>query len=143
MLISLMHTKKCTEWAEMLWEVQFCKNRSLHAGIHRSPYEAMFGSKPKVGLTSSILPDEIIATLQTEEDLEAALGTFDSAVEESTRRSPESDIADTAPGTSISEPLESFTPLEVSDELFSYKTDKYCFLKIIICSTCHFLADGK
>ncbi|KAL4123064.1 hypothetical protein QTP88_015296 [Uroleucon formosanum] len=41
--------------------------------IKRSPYEAMFGIKMKMGLVNSIIPKNVLPGLQTEEDLEAAL----------------------------------------------------------------------
>jgi len=37
------------------------------------PYAAMFGYEAKIGLTSSALPTEVIATMQNEDDLVAAL----------------------------------------------------------------------
>ena len=39
------------------------------AGINRTSYRAMFGGDPKVGLTSSSLPPEILERLQSEDDL--------------------------------------------------------------------------
>lgn len=42
-------------------------------GIKRSPYEAMFGVKMKMGLGSSIIPKNVLPKLQTEEDLEMEL----------------------------------------------------------------------
>jgi hypothetical protein len=53
--------------------VQFNKINSHHSGINRAPYKAMFGSDAKMGLTSSLLPQEILSTLSTEEDLVAHL----------------------------------------------------------------------
>lgn len=76
MLTAWMKTSNSTAWAKGLWDVQFSKNRALHHGIRRSPYEAMFGEKPPMGLSSSILPDEIMNRLETEEDLEQALNEF-------------------------------------------------------------------
>lgn len=52
----------------------------------RSPYEAMFGHKVRIGLASSGLPSEVVDTLQTEEELEEALrGTrsLDDPIEDS------------------------------------------------------------
>ena len=49
--------------------IQFQKNSSLHSGIKRSPYAAMFGCEAKVGLTSSPLPHEVLDRIQNEEDL--------------------------------------------------------------------------
>ena len=52
--------------------VQFQKNCSHHSGIGQTPYKAMFGVEPKIGLRSSVLPDEILNRLVTEEDLRNA-----------------------------------------------------------------------
>jgi len=49
------------------------KNRGLHQGIKCSPYEAMFGMPAKIGLRNTILPDNIICNLKSEEDFETAL----------------------------------------------------------------------
>ncbi|XP_046560064.1 uncharacterized protein LOC124269094 [Haliotis rubra] len=48
------------------------KNNSHHSGIKQSPFRALFGSEPKVGLRSSTLPPEILERLVTEDDLHAA-----------------------------------------------------------------------
>ena len=48
------------------------KNRSFHAGIQRSPYEAMFGCPPQVGLDAFPLPEVVLKTLRTEEGLKEA-----------------------------------------------------------------------
>ncbi|CAH2089147.1 unnamed protein product [Euphydryas editha] len=50
--------------------LQFMKNRAFHSGIKRSPYRSMFGGPTKVGITSSIIPQEIFHSLHKEEDLE-------------------------------------------------------------------------
>jgi hypothetical protein len=55
--------------------VQFQKNRSYHRTIDQSPYSALFGSDPNVGLSSSAIPKEILDTLETEEDLNALTTT--------------------------------------------------------------------
>ncbi|XP_063601946.1 uncharacterized protein LOC134778057 [Penaeus indicus] len=64
-----------TDWSIGIKFVQFQKNSSLHAGIRKSPYAAMFGYEAKVGLTSSSLPDEVIQRMQCEDDLLAVLTT--------------------------------------------------------------------
>jgi len=38
------------------------KNRGLHQETKYSPYEAMFGMPAKIGLKSTILPDNIICS---------------------------------------------------------------------------------
>jgi len=45
------------------------KNRALHSGIKMSPYEALFGCKVKVGLSTSNLPKEVVDNLENEEQL--------------------------------------------------------------------------
>ena len=65
-----MRDNNTTKWSSGIKFVQFQKNRRQHEGIKRSPYEAMFGCPPKVGLTTSSLPNEILNLLSQEEDLE-------------------------------------------------------------------------
>ncbi|XP_063593704.1 uncharacterized protein LOC134770628 [Penaeus indicus] len=64
-----------TDWSIGIKFVQFQKNSSLHAGIRRSPYAAMFGCEAKVVLISSSLPDEVIQRMQCEDGLLAVLTT--------------------------------------------------------------------
>lgn len=58
-----------TKWSEGLRYVQFMKNRAYHSGIKQSPYKALFGIEPRVGLSTSSLPQEIINYIQDEDDL--------------------------------------------------------------------------
>jgi len=51
------------------------KNKSFHAGIKMSPYEALFGCHPKVGLDVLSLPDALLKTLRTGDDLERVVRT--------------------------------------------------------------------
>ncbi|XP_051158000.1 uncharacterized protein LOC127279602 [Leptopilina boulardi] len=69
-LASLMEMKKTTKWSEELKYVQMMKNRSYHSGTQQTPYEALFGSKMKLGLKSSNFPNEVVEKLQSEEELE-------------------------------------------------------------------------
>ncbi|XP_023238740.1 KRAB-A domain-containing protein 2-like [Centruroides sculpturatus] len=57
--------------------VQFVKGTAYHEGICQIPYEAMFGVKPKRGRASSSLPGEQIANIETEEQLEEIVNTFE------------------------------------------------------------------
>ncbi|XP_071153524.1 KRAB-A domain-containing protein 2-like [Mytilus edulis] len=70
MLISWMNDNDTRQWSGGLRFVQFQKNRSYHRVIDQSPYHALFGSDPKIGLSSSSLPKELLPNLETEEDLE-------------------------------------------------------------------------
>lgn len=69
MLISWMGDNASNNWAVGIKFVQFQKNSSLNSGIQMSPYNAMFGCEAKVGLSTSVLPSEIIARMQSEDDL--------------------------------------------------------------------------
>jgi len=48
--------------------VQFSKNTSHHTGIQQSPYMALFGGNPRVGLRSTALPTEILERMVSEND---------------------------------------------------------------------------
>jgi len=75
-LATWLQDNRTKKWGEGLKFVQFMKNRSLHSGIKCSPYEAMFGTKAKIGLKSTLLAINIISNLRTEEDLEKALNSI-------------------------------------------------------------------
>ena len=49
------------------------KNRSLHSGIKQSPYKAMFGIEPRVGLTTSALPSPVIKNIHDEDELQKVI----------------------------------------------------------------------
>lgn len=70
MISTWMQDEKTNRWSEGLRFVQLMKNRALHSGIKRTPYEALFGCKVKVGLTTSSLPQDVLDGIQSEEDLE-------------------------------------------------------------------------
>jgi len=69
MLVAWMGDNKTNDWTIGLKFMQFQKNSSLHAGIQRSSYMAMFGCDAKVGLSSSTLPTEIHGRLQSKDEL--------------------------------------------------------------------------
>jgi hypothetical protein len=62
--------------------VQFQKNSSHHRIIGRSPYKALFGCEPKVGLTTSNLPQEVLKKLTAEEDLEEIYNQYEEEIQE-------------------------------------------------------------
>ena len=70
MLCAWMQDEITGHWSEGLRFVQLKKNRAFHSGIKRSPYEALFGCRAKVGLTTSSLPDDVLQDVETEVDLE-------------------------------------------------------------------------
>ncbi|GBL77744.1 hypothetical protein AVEN_152957-1 [Araneus ventricosus] len=46
------------------------KNHAYYSAIKRRPYEAMFGCPAKVRLSSSIIPQSVLHSINIEEDLE-------------------------------------------------------------------------
>ncbi|GBM70391.1 hypothetical protein AVEN_226387-1 [Araneus ventricosus] len=70
MLASWMKDNQTTKWSNGLRFVKLMKNRALHPGIKQSPYKAMFGIEPTVGLTTSTLPSNIIKNIQDEDELQ-------------------------------------------------------------------------
>lgn len=56
MLRSWMSDNNSTEWSLGCYFVQFQKNSSHHRTIGRSPYKALFGHDPVIGLSSTYLP---------------------------------------------------------------------------------------
>jgi len=68
-----MRGNNATNWATGIQFVQFQRNMQYHVEIKRSPYEAMFGCAPKVGLSITPIPNEILQVRQNEEDLQAHL----------------------------------------------------------------------
>jgi len=73
MLVVWLADNDTTDWTVGIKFEQFQKNLAHHSGINCSPYSAMFGCEAKIGLISSALPTEVIATMQNEDDLVAAL----------------------------------------------------------------------
>ena len=68
-LVAWMRDNNTNDWTIGLKFTQQQKNCSHHSGINQTPYKALFGENPKVGLTSSSLPAEILERLQSEDDL--------------------------------------------------------------------------
>lgn len=71
-----LQENKTKKWSEGLKFIQFIKNRTFHNGIKCSPYEAMFGSKPKIGLNNWVHPTHVVANIKTEEGLKKVLNTI-------------------------------------------------------------------
>ena len=81
-----------TDWPRGIKFVQFSKNSAYHAGIKRSPNVAMFGVNARIGLTKTSLPQEIISSLQSEQDLVTLLQKPETAI-----NNPETETIDSAP----------------------------------------------
>ena len=91
-LSTWMESNSSTNWAEGLRFVQVMKNKAHHRGIKCSPYEAMFGQPMRVGLKATNLPDDVVADLISEEDLERVIASVSSAT--NVQESGESQSAD-------------------------------------------------
>jgi hypothetical protein len=77
MIRAWMKDNQSKKWSIGLQFVQFQKNSSFHRIIGRSPYKALFGCDPKIGLSSSNLPLDIIQKMNTEEHLEEILNKIE------------------------------------------------------------------
>ncbi|KFD69436.1 hypothetical protein M514_07937 [Trichuris suis] len=86
MLCTWMQDKKTGRWSEGLRFLQLMKNRAVHSGIRRTPYEALFGCKAKVGLATSSLPQDVLQDVQTEEQLEEIIESVQTIPREETDR---------------------------------------------------------
>lgn len=53
-----------------------------YAGIGRTPYEAVFGIKPKLGVASDNLPNTIVSILETEEQLAEAFNEISDPIQQ-------------------------------------------------------------
>ena len=71
-LIAWLGDNHSEDWPNGLRFVQFRKNSSYHSGIKQSPYMALFGTEPRIGLRSNTLPLEVLQYLESEEQLYAA-----------------------------------------------------------------------
>ncbi|GBL92082.1 KRAB-A domain-containing protein 2 [Araneus ventricosus] len=68
MLSTWLETNNTKKWSEGIKFIQLMKNRAHHSGIGRSPHEAMFSCKAKVGL-GTYLPIDSLSRITSEEDL--------------------------------------------------------------------------
>ncbi|XP_063884390.1 KRAB-A domain-containing protein 2-like [Scylla paramamosain] len=69
-----MKDNNSTQWSQGLRFVQWKKNTRFHSGIGRTPYEAMYGQKARLGVDANSVPEEVLDDMQTEEQLAEALG---------------------------------------------------------------------
>src|ERR1700761_1642397 len=76
-LIAWLGDNNSVDWSAGLKFVQFSKNTSHHSGFKQSPYQALFGCTPRVGLRSTHLPEEVLRLMVSEDDLFNALHTTD------------------------------------------------------------------
>jgi hypothetical protein len=69
MLRPWMQDNGSQRWSIGLQFVQWQKNCSFHRTIGRSPYNALFGNDPKVGLINSRLPINFVKNITAEEEI--------------------------------------------------------------------------
>lgn len=67
MIRAWMTDNKSTNWSIGCYFIQFQKNVSYHSTISRTPYKALFGEDPKLGLSSTYSSKNIISKLETED----------------------------------------------------------------------------
>ena len=70
MVATLLSYNNTQDWSLGLRFVQNQKNSAYQAGLKCTPYSAMFGCGPKVGLKSKNLLQEIIEQLETRSTLQ-------------------------------------------------------------------------
>ncbi|KAK7112016.1 hypothetical protein V1264_011536 [Littorina saxatilis] len=74
MLLAWTIDNGTSNWSEGLRFVQLLKNSSPDRNLqNKTPYEVLFGEKPRLGLQKTFLPKEVADVLTTEEELESAI----------------------------------------------------------------------
>ncbi|KAF4013624.1 hypothetical protein G4228_005135, partial [Cervus hanglu yarkandensis] len=71
-IISWMQTNNSSHWAEFLWFIQMTQNQPHHRGMQQTLYEGAFSSEAKLGRSHSQSTEELVASLNTENELEQA-----------------------------------------------------------------------
>ncbi|CAF4824259.1 unnamed protein product [Pieris macdunnoughi] len=89
MIQAWMTDNKSTNWSIGCYFVQFQKNSSYHSTIARTPYKALFGEDPKLGLSSTYLSKNIISKLENEEDLQKFFKEINSKKEQNCEKDQE------------------------------------------------------
>uniref|UniRef100_A0A8C3WE45 SCAN domain containing 3 n=1 Tax=Catagonus wagneri TaxID=51154 RepID=A0A8C3WE45_9CETA len=69
-IICWMQTNNSSHWAEYLWFIQMIQNQPYHRGMQQIPCEGTFSSDAKLVLSHSQLTEELVASPNTENELE-------------------------------------------------------------------------
>ena len=93
MVRAWMVDNETKNWSQGLRFCQFQKNTSLHSAIKQSPFEAMFGHVAKIGLSSSNLPNSVIESINSEEDLLQILKNDESETEKENDEESEVEVS--------------------------------------------------
>ena len=80
MLTAWMNDHKSKDWPLGLKFVQLSKNSALNRGSGSSPYELAFGEPPRIGLSTSPIPKELLDKISTEEELQGIVQIKDEVV---------------------------------------------------------------
>ncbi|KAG8505910.1 SCAN domain-containing protein 3, partial [Galemys pyrenaicus] len=124
-ILSWMHTNNSSHWVECLWFIQMTQNRPYHRGMQQAPCEGPFSSETKLGLSHSQLPDELAASLNTENDLEQA----DSELEHALRAQYEENTETGTDSSDIEENLSLTPPVAKRN----HPESKLKFLSCVVC----------
>jgi hypothetical protein len=81
MIYNWMRDNKSKKWPLGCYMVQSQKNNRYHSGIKMTPYVALFGQKPRVGLNNLPVGVTILNSLDSEDDLMRALSTDEQTVQ--------------------------------------------------------------
>ena len=81
MLVAWLADNNTSDWKVGIKFVQFQKNSAHRAGINCTPCSAILSCEARFGTISSSLPTEVIATLQSEDDLFATVNGDNVAVQ--------------------------------------------------------------
>lgn len=71
-IISWMQTNNSSHWAEFLWFIQMTQNQPHHRRMQQTLCEGACSSEAKLGLSHSQSTEELVASLNTENELEQA-----------------------------------------------------------------------
>ena len=90
-----------SDWASSLPIIQFTKNARYHSGIGRSPYKAMFGKDPMLGLEHLSLAKSMVEHLEKEEDIATMFPQHNNVEEQIEEEGEEEDEDDGEHGEEI------------------------------------------
>jgi hypothetical protein len=71
---SWMRENKSTKWASALPIVSFLKNRKYHTRLNISPYKALFGQDPYIGLEKLNIDDAHVNNINNVDDMHRIAG---------------------------------------------------------------------
>ena len=79
---AMMLEKGSNSWVDFVRQVQYTKNTSYHTTLDITPFQALFHRKPSLGLAELGVLEEIVNTIQSEDDLVQAVDKVNSRTEE-------------------------------------------------------------